>query len=177
MIEIMFEELRKLRQIERTFPQGQYIFHRDNRVKSMFVIETGTAQLMRHHRDGNAVVLQRAGAGSILAEASLFSSAYHCDAIAQSPVVTRVISKVAMQQLFYSNQDFARAWAEHLASEVRIARLRAEMLTLRTVSERLDAWLADRNELPAKGSWKSIAQEIGISPEAFYREIARRRKS
>lgn len=29
--------------------------------------------------------------------------------------------------------------------------------------------------LPAKGEWKSVAQQIGVSPEALYREIARRR--
>lgn len=177
MIGIMFEHLRNLRQIERSFREGQYIFHRDDRVKSMFLIETGSAQLIRHHRNGSAVVLQRASVGSILAEASLFTSAYHCDAIAMSPVVARLISKAAMQQLFYSNQDFARAWAMHLASEVRNARLRAEVLTLRTVSERLDAWLVDRSQLPRKGNWKAIAQEIGTSPEALYREIARRRQS
>ena len=177
MIGIMFEHLHNLHQIERSFCEDQYIFHRDDRVKSMFLVKTGSAQLIRYHRNGSAVVVQRASAGSILAEASLFTSAYHCDAIATSPVVARLISKAATQQLFYSNQDFAKAWATHLASEVRNARLRAEMLTLRTVSERLDAWLADRGELPEKGSWKSIAQEIGTSPEALYREIARRRQS
>ena len=177
MIEIMFEQLRNLRKIERTFCEGQYIFHRDDRVKSMFLVEAGSAQLIRHHRNGSAIVVQRASAGSILAEASLFTSAYHCDAIATSPAVCRLISKAAMQQLFYSNQDFAKAWATHLASEVRSARQRAEMLALRTVSERLDAWLADRGQLPEKGNWKSIAQEIGTSPEALYREIARRKES
>ena len=81
-----------------------------------------------------------------------------------------------MQQLFFTDQDFAEAWAAHLAGEVRNARLRAEILTLKTVSERLDAWLADRDHLPEKGNWKAVAQEIGTSPEALYREIARRRE-
>jgi CRP/FNR family transcriptional regulator, dissimilatory nitrate respiration regulator len=60
----------------------------------------------------------------------------------------------------------------HLGKEVRSARLRAEILTLKTVAERLDAWLADRETLPDKGRWKVAAHEIGTSPEAFYREIA-----
>ena len=82
-----------------------------------------------------------------------------------------------MQHLFFTNQDFARAWVTHLAGEVRDARLRAEILTLKTVAERLDAWLADSGRLPEKGGWKAIAREIGTSPEALYREIARRRQS
>lgn len=175
MIRIMFEHFGNLRQTKRSFRQDQYLFHRDDRVKSMFLIATGTAQLLRHHRNGTAVVLQKAGPGSILAEASLFTPKYHCDAIATSPVMARLVSRTAMQQLFYANQDFAKAWAIHLAGEVRSARLRSEILTLKTVAERLDAWLADSVRLPERGGWKAIAQEIGTSPEALYREIARRR--
>ena len=175
MIDIMLDHFRNLPQIERSFGEGQYLFHRDDRVKSMFFVETGAAHLIRHHRDGSALVLQRAGHGSILAEASLFTSKYHCDAIATSPVVARLISRPAMQQLFFKDRDFAKAWAAHLAGEVRNARLRAEILSIKTVSERVDAWLADKEHLPEKGSWKALAQEIGTSPEALYREIARRR--
>lgn len=175
MIKIMLEHLGKLRQIKRSFREGQYLFHRDDRVKSMFLIESGTAQLIRHHPNGNVVVLQRAGPSSVLAEASLFTPKYHCDAIATSPVVACLISRTAMQPLFFTNQDFARAWATHLAGEVRDARLRAEILTLKTVAERLDAWIADNGRVPEKGGWKAIAQEIGTSPEALYREIARRK--
>ena len=175
MIEIMLIYLDNLHQTERSFDEGQYIFHRDDRVKSMFFIKTGFAHLIRHHRNGSAVVLQRAGAGSILAEASLFTSVYHCDAIVASAVIVCVVSRAAMQQLFVNNQEFAKAWASHLAAEVRNARLRSEILTFKTVAERLDAWLADRGQLPEKGSWNAFAQEIGTSPEALYREIARRR--
>lgn len=177
MIEIMREYLGNLRQIKRSFFEGQYLFHRNDLVKSMFLLEAGSVQLIRHHRDGRTVVLQRASAGSVLAEASLFTPAYHCDAIATSAAVARLISRAAMQQLFFRNRDFAKAWAVHLAGEVQKARLRAETLTLKTVSERLDAWLADRGKLPGKGGWKAIALEIGVSPEALYREIARRRET
>lgn len=175
MIEIMFGHLEKLRQFERKFDEGQYLFHRDDHVKSMFRIKTGSAHLIRHNRNGSEVVLQRAGADSILAEASLFATIYHCDAIAASAVIACVISRAAMQQLFLADQEFAKAWASHLAAEVRNARMRSEILTLKTVAERLDAWLADRGQLPERGNWKAIAQDIGISAEALYREIARRR--
>jgi hypothetical protein len=44
------------------------------------------------------------------------------------------------------------------------------------VADRLDAWLAaGEGKLPAKGEGRGLAAEIGISPEALYRELARRR--
>ena len=144
-------------------------------MKSIFLIETGAALLIRHHPNGSAIVLQRATPGTILAEASLFTTKYHCDAVAASPVLARLVSRTAMQHLFFTNPEFAEAWVTHLADEVRGARLRAEILTLKTVAERLEAWIADHGSLPHKGGWKSLAQEIGTSPEALYREIGRRK--
>ncbi len=47
---------------------------------------------------------------------------------------------------------------------------------MKKVSERLDAWLDWRSgDFPARGEWKEIAAEIGVSPEALYRELATRK--
>lgn len=153
----------------------QHLFRRDDPVQSMFLIETGCVRLVRTQRGGGGLVLQRAAADSILAEASLFTPAYHCDAIATEPVTATTVVRPAMRRLFLSNPEFAQAWAVHLSGEVRRARRRAEILSLRTVAERLDAWIAEHGPLPDKGAWKSVALEIAASPEALYREIAKRR--
>jgi hypothetical protein len=54
-------------------------------------------------------------------------------------------------------------------------RQRAGLLSMRTVRERLDAWLSFGGSLPGRGGWRSLADDLGITPEALYREIARRR--
>ena len=72
--------------------------------------------------------------------------------------------------------DLLRALAQYLALEVQSARARAEIVSLKAVTARLDAWLAINNgPLPSKGRWREVAREIGVTPEALYREIARRR--
>jgi CRP-like cAMP-binding protein len=175
MIEIMLSQIQPLLHTRQIFRRGQYLFHQGDPVVSMFLIESGEARLLRRQRDGGAIVLQRALPGSFLAEASLFTASYHCDAAATTRVSARLISRVAMRKLFENDPVFAAAWASHLADEVRSARLRAEILAFRTVAERLGAWIAAKGEFPPKGTWKTVAQEIGISPESLYREIARRR--
>lgn len=172
MIMIMLSYLQLLPHSIRVFRKGHYLFHQGDIITSMFLIETGEAQLLRRHRNGNAIVLQRATMGSCLAEASLFAVTYHCDAVAGKRLQVRIIARDVIKSLFESDVSFARSWANHLADEVRRARLRAELLSLKTVSERLDAWIANNGSLPAKGSWKIIAAEIGTSAEALYREIA-----
>ena len=54
-----------------------------------------------------------------------------------------------------------------------MTRLHAEILSLKTFAQRLDACMVWNNaELPPKGEWLNLANQIGVSPEALYREIA-----
>jgi CRP/FNR family transcriptional regulator, dissimilatory nitrate respiration regulator len=175
MIEIMLKYIGALPHTQQVFRKGQYLFHQGDAVMSMFLIETGEARLLRRQRDGGTTVLQRALPGSFLAEASLFTASYHCDATATTLVSARLISRSAMRKLFETDPIFGATWASHLADEVRRARLRAEILAFKTVAERLDAWATSQGKFPPKGTWKTVAQDIGTSPEALYREIARRR--
>ena len=69
----------------------------------------------------------------------------------------------------------ANIWATHLARVLQRTRMNAEIRTLRRVSERLDAWLDMGNELPEKGELQLLAQSLGCSREALYRELAARR--
>jgi CRP/FNR family transcriptional regulator, dissimilatory nitrate respiration regulator len=175
MIGIMLSHLQVLPNITRTFRKGQYLFHQKDRVEWIFLVESGEARLVRQHRNGGVVVLQRAQTGSFLAEASLFATRYHCDAIATTSVSVRVLPRSAMKKLFETKPDFAIAWTAHISDEVRHARLRSEILSLKSVSERLYAWTVANEGFPPKGTWKSVAQDIGTSPEALYREIRLRR--
>ncbi len=175
MIAIMLEWLSLLPRKQLVLAGGAYLFHRGDRIRTMFVVETGSITLTRHGKSGASLVLQRAQPGSVLAEASLFATTYHCDAIADMDATVLAVPRSDFLRQIETSPQFARAWAMHLSQEVRVARSRAEILSLRTVAERLDAWLADKDALPDKGTWKTIAAELGTSPEALYREIARRR--
>jgi len=62
-----------------------------------------------------------------------------------------------------------------LARSVQAARLRAEIRSLPKVADRLAAWLGEGNALPDKGHWQEVAAELGVTREALYRELARRR--
>lgn len=171
----MLASLLSLPHRKAVFAEGQYLFRVDDPVQSMHLIEAGSVHLVRTQKNGGQLVLQRSGAGSILAEASLFVRSYHCDARACEPTTAVLIARSAMHRRFQQDPDFAQEWTSHLSDEVRRARRRAEILSLRTVSERLDAWLAENGPLPEKGSWRIMASELGVSSEALYREIARRR--
>jgi CRP-like cAMP-binding protein len=178
MIAVMSAELfTSLCGTERIFAPGAAVFHRGDAVERLHVIRSGTVRLLRHQQDGHPVVLQRACRGDILAEASVFSAHYHCDAVALMESVTDAYAVADIRRLLETDIGFCRAWAASMSHQLQAARRRAELMSLRMVSERLDFWLAwNEAGMPEKGLWKDVADEIGVSPEALYRELAARGK-
>lgn len=176
MSEPFFHHLLRLEHKKRSFATGELIFERDDPVKSLFAVESGEVHLLRRQADGTGVILQRAAAGAVLAEASFTSQAYHCAAVAVERSTLAVFDRGRALRLLEDDPMVARAFNIHLASEVQRARRRAEILSLRRVADRLDAWLIwNDNILPAKGRWHRVADEISVTYEALYRELASRR--
>lgn len=160
----------------RSLEKGAYLFHQGDAVKSVFVVISGGVELTRFQTGGVPLVLQRAGPDTFLAEASVYSPAYHCDALATEPSVVCEMKRAAFLAMLADTPGISEIWATHLAREVQSARYRSEILTRRSVAERLDGWLAWKGgNLPPKGRWRSVADQIGVSPEALYRELAKRR--
>mgnify|MGYP002629034854 FL=1 len=157
------------------YSPGQVLFRTGQRVAQMYLVLQGRVELQRHTPQGAILILQNAEPGSILAEASAYSSHYHCDAQAVEPTQLAVLAKSDFLAALDKEPDLARAWSCLLANSVQAARMRAEIRSLPTVASRLEAWLEQGNILPQKGQWQSLAAELSVSREALYRELARRR--
>jgi CRP-like cAMP-binding protein len=161
----------------RRFPPGATVFRSGTAVRFMYGVETGAVSLERSGRGGALMILHRAEPGQILAEASAYSGHYHCDATVREEASLRVLERDLFLGRLRRDTHLAELWAEHLARAVQGARLRAEIRSLRTVAERLEAWLGQAGSLPPRGHWQVLAGELGVSSEALYRELARRRRT
>lgn len=161
---------------KKSLEKNEHLFHRGDPVHALFLVMEGCVNLLRYHVDGSPAVLQRSGTRSVLAEASVFSEHYHCDAVAATQTDILVVPIGVVRDLLNNEPAFARAWTRHLSHELQSARKRAEIVSLRTVGARLEAWLTwNDGQLPSKGEWRRLAEEIGVSPEALYRELSGRR--
>ncbi|WP_188909176.1 Crp/Fnr family transcriptional regulator [Salinarimonas ramus] len=178
MIAIMSDSFASLFDVAETRPlhAGSWLFHDGDPVRIMYFVVEGAVDLTRLTDGGVSVMQQRARPGQVLAEASAYSARYHCDARAVTATVVRAVPVARFLERLAADRLLAEVWAAHLARAVQAARMRAEILTLRTVAERLDAWLREGRALPAKGAWQDVAAEIGVSREALYRELSRRRR-
>ncbi|WP_169728800.1 Crp/Fnr family transcriptional regulator [Salinarimonas rosea] len=159
----------------RTLEPGASLFRADDPVTHVFQVRSGEVMLVRHAGSGTRMILHRVSAGGIVAEASAWSARYHCDAVAGGGARVATLPRPAFRAALAHDPGLAEHWAGELARAVQAARLRAEIRSLRTVAERLDAWLADGRTLPPRGAWQDLAAEIGVTREALYRALAGRR--
>lgn len=76
-----------------TYEEGEGVFRIGDEVQNLRLICEGRVNLVRHQPDGAKLILQRAVEGAVLAEASLHSANYHCDAVAEATSLTWTIRR------------------------------------------------------------------------------------
>ena len=156
---------------ERPLPAGAALFRRGDPVRHLFLLRAGEVALTRALADGGALTLHVAGPGAVVAPASLWAASTHCDALCRTEVRVAVRPVAALRD-WLGASPAAAALAE-AARELQALRARVEVLRLRRLADRLDAYL-DLYGPPGPGGWVQVADWIGVTPPALYRELARR---
>jgi CRP/FNR family transcriptional regulator, dissimilatory nitrate respiration regulator len=160
---------------------GQPVFRAGAAPRYIHFVEEGTVRLVRHGLHGEEVVLHHARPGEFVAEASLDSARYHCDAVACEPSTLLRVAKADLEQLITSDTTFAREWIALLAAQLRGVRARVERLSLRSAEDRIRHLLLSegrgpQHEFVPAGSLKYLARTLGLTHETLYRSLARMQK-
>jgi CRP-like cAMP-binding protein len=164
---------------ERKLEAGKALFRSGSKTVGLYEVLNGTVCLVRTDRSGREAILQRASAGDILAEASLFSSSstYHCDAVAKTSATVRLYPKAIMLAELQRDPKIAQAFAAMLARQVMTLRTRLEQRNIHSARDRVRHFLAinadpDGRTVSLSGTLKDIAAELGLTHEALYRTLA-----
>jgi CRP/FNR family transcriptional regulator, dissimilatory nitrate respiration regulator len=159
-------QTRRLAMGEPLFLQGQTPHH-------LYYVVSGAVAMARCDRAGRQLVLQRATSG-FLAEASLCSSSYHCDAHASVDSQVLALPLEGLRRAIDQHAGTRWAWIRMLAGEIRRQRAQSERLSLKTVRERVLHLLVTQGEggcIELPGSRKALAEQLGVSHEALYRSL------
>jgi CRP/FNR family transcriptional regulator, dissimilatory nitrate respiration regulator len=163
--------------IDRKLKSGEALFRLGDKTAGFCEVIAGRVRLARVDRSGNEIVLHVAGPGETIAEASLFSPAYHCDAIASTAAVVRIYPKPAVLAAFEQDRKAAQAFTAALARQVMNLRTRVEQRNIRSARERVRHFLGlnagtDGRTVSLNGTLKDLAAELGLTHEALYRTLA-----
>jgi CRP-like cAMP-binding protein len=163
---------------ERKLKAGETLFRLGDKSAGLVEVVGGRVRLVRVDSAGHEIVLFVAEPGDTIAEASLFSPRYQCDAIAYTEAVVRIYPKPALLAAFAEDPNAAQGFTAMLARQVMTLRTRLEQRNIRSARERVRHFLAlnvgpDGRTVDLGGaSLKETAAELGLTHEAFYRTLA-----
>jgi len=158
--------------------RGERLFITGGPPRGMLFLLAGEVRLVRVSVDGSEVILQRIRRGFV-AEASLNSATYHCDAVAASDGELLGFP-IGPFRAALSTAAFRDFWIALLSGEVRSLRARCERLALTRTAERVIHYLQSEGRegvvtlAQAKKIW---AAELGVSHESLYRTLALMRRT
>jgi CRP/FNR family transcriptional regulator, dissimilatory nitrate respiration regulator len=167
-----------IRSRERVLKPGQTLFRAGQRAIGPYQVASGRLRLARIDRSGRETVLYTAGSGEMIAEASLFSAVYHCDAIASTPAKVRLYPKDAVLAAFQHDPAATKSFMARLARQIMDLRTHMELRNIQSARDRVRHYLAlnvgsDGRTVALQGTLKELAAELGLSHEALYRTLAR----
>lgn len=153
---------------------GETVFQLGAAPRRMLWVIDGEVRLVRRSRGGTEIVLQRAYSGFV-AEASLESSRYHCDAVAATDSRLLGFPIQPFREALRRDAKFRTFWMTRLARDVRSLRAQCERLSLRSATERIEHYIeaeGDNGRLELRRTKKAWAAELGLTHEALYRSLA-----
>lgn len=155
--------------------KGQNLFCFGEQVSAVYRIIEGEVRLTRFSPEGGEIVLYRAGEGEFIAEASLFNTHYHCDAICTRSGHCLQLPVTVLRDCLSSNADFAMEWIATLSLNLRRQRAAQERLGIKSLRRRVIHYMVDRGKEGRMQLDQPIirwASELGASHEALYRTLA-----
>jgi CRP-like cAMP-binding protein len=162
---------------DRKLKSGEPLFRLGDKTGGLFEVIAGRVRMTRVDSSGRETVLYVAEPGETMAEASLFSPVYQCDAIASSDATVRVYPKAVVLSAFARDPKAAQAFTATLARQVMGLRTRLARRDIRSARDRLRHFLAlnvgaDGRTVELPGTVKDLAAELGLTHEALYRTLA-----
>jgi CRP-like cAMP-binding protein len=162
---------------ERKLKAGEALFRLGDKATGFYEVVSGRVRLVRVDRVGRETVLHVAGPAETLAEASLFSGQYHCDAVANTDATVRVYPKRQVVSVFEKDPKALKTFTAMLAHQVMSLRTRLQRRNIRSARERVRQFLAlnigpDGRSVELHGTLKDLAAEIGLTHEVLYRALA-----
>jgi len=162
--------------------KGQSLFRQGDVVEYLYSISTGCIRLQRLTLDGSESIMYEGISGSF-AEASLFSSHYHCEAIAVEDSNLTAYTKDIVIQHLTNNPLQSLEFMTTLAKQVQQLRTHLNLRNIKSARERIYRYFVisaktvdNLNFVKVTTSLKDLAKQLGLAHETFYRELAKLEK-
>ena len=161
----------------RELARNEKLFARGQPAELIFEVVKGSVQLQRHTLGGRTIAIHTAKTGELLAEAALFSSEYHCDAVAKTASTLRCYRKKRVLAALRDDPSKMDLLLRRFARQIQALRFQVEIRNTRSAEDRILLYLefyvdAENRLLALGGPLQDLAPELGLTREALYRGLA-----
>ena len=172
----LLDALPGLDPVPRRLAAGESLFRQGDACIGVFRLVTGRIRLVRCTPGGSEVGIHTPRTGELFAEASLFSTHYHCDAVALARSEVWLYPKEALARQLGAAPESLWAFTAELAHRLQGLRTRVEIRQIRSARERVLQFLRlrcdDSGLWTSEGTLKHLAEDLGLTHEALYRALA-----
>lgn len=154
--------------------RSEILFRAGESVSKLYFLQKGEIRLSRPLSHGDYLTIHRILPGSMVAEASLFASHYHCDAVADSDSTLLCYNRERLKKELLSDPDLSASLCTYLAGEIQTLRTKLELAHIKSADERVLTWIrlnASSSVVVIDRQLKDIASELGLAHETFYRSL------
>jgi CRP-like cAMP-binding protein len=171
------ELLQAARTGSKSLEQGEFLFQRGDIAINFYTVLDGCVRMVRYSQNGDAIVMHTARSGDSLAEASLFTDRYHCDAEAMLPSTVACFAKNKIMAILRDSPEKSMACIALFSRQVVGLRALLEVRSIRSARDRVLHYLLLRTnpntmEVSMAGSVKAMAHDLAMAHETLYRTLA-----
>ena len=155
---------------------NQILFQQGERTKAIYWVESGRLKLVSF-TDERMIIHYSVGIGESFAETALYFDTYACTAIAEQASRIIAVPKQIFLQGLRESPILCEQYLTHLTYRFSSVKRLLELRSIRFARERLLHYLSYQLQpgelvVPLKQSLKSLAIELGLSPEVLSRTFA-----
>lgn len=129
----------------------------------------GSVELRRYSQSGQEITVHRSVAGETFAQASIFTTKFHCTAVATEQCEVVELQRGEILRKFRTEPAFAQFLAQKFAQDVQFYRRRLEIANMKNAKERVYFAIC---EGMMTGSIIQFSREVSLTHEVTYRALA-----
>lgn len=153
--------------------KGQILFQQQEPAQNIFWVESGRLKLVSFAEE-QMITHYSVGADESFAETALYCDIYACTAIAEQTSRVIAIPKQVFLEVLRQSPTLFEQYLTHLTYRFAAVKRLLELRSIRSARDRLLHYLSYQRQpgqltVPLTQSLKSLAVELGLSPEVLSR--------
>ncbi len=155
---------------------NEILYRQGDTSKAVFCVLQGRMRLDNHVLGQGTVPLYVIRPGEFVSEAALFAERYCSDAVAEITSFVSIFPKLPLQAALNKDPELAKEFMTLQSQRFNLIRRRMEIRSIRLAKERVLQYLLVSRPASSLRLWldrplKSMADDIGLTHETFYRTM------